>query len=199
MDFHDHTDETGAEKARRPRGLLRRFARHDGGSAIVEFAALIVPFLLLVFAILESCISFAAQQMLANATDDVARQFRTGQIRASDLEKNKDRVKDFVCEKISMVVADGCPGLVVDLQTYDTFREAADSRIPFTDDGDLDLDSGNPSLALGGSGTKNQLRVFYRWPVMTDFMRKSMSSLPDGKTLLYAVVTWQNEPFDEEE
>jgi hypothetical protein len=32
---------------------------------------------------------------------------------------------------------------------------------------------------------------------MTDFMRKSMSNLQGGKTLLYASVTWQNEPFDD--
>ena len=41
------------------------------------------------------------------------------------------------------------------------------------------------------------LRVFYRWPVMTDFMSKSMSNLKGGKTLHFASVTWQNEPFDD--
>ena len=45
--------------------------------------------------------------------------------------------------------------------------------------------------------SKNMLRVFYKWPVMTDFMRKVMSNLKDGKTLHFATVTWQNEPFDD--
>ena len=41
------------------------------------------------------------------------------------------------------------------------------------------------------------LRVFYPWPVMTDFMSKWMSDIKGGKTLHFASVTWQNEPFDE--
>ena len=41
------------------------------------------------------------------------------------------------------------------------------------------------------------LRVFYRWPVITDFMSKAMSNLKGGKTLHFATVTWQNEPFDD--
>ena len=31
--------------------------------------------------------------------------------------------------------------------------------------------------------SKNMLRVFYKWPVITDFMSKLMSNLKDGKTL----------------
>ena len=49
----------------------------------------------------------------------------------------------------------------------------------------------------GKALTKNMLRVFYKWPVITDFMRKSMSNLKGSKTLHFASVTWQNEPFDD--
>ena len=196
MDHGDDTDAMKLRKARRGRGrLLRRFARHDGGSAVIEFSVLALPFLLLVFAILESSISFGAQQMLTNATDDMARKFRTGQVLPGDLEKDKNLVRDFICERIQLVVSDGCPGLAVELNSYTTFMQAAASEIPFDDDGYLHVD--NLKIKPGGSGAKNQLRVYYRWPVMTDFMRRSMSNLPDGKTLLYATVTWQNEPFDD--
>lgn len=178
----------------RTSGLLRRFFRHDEGSAIVEFSVLILPFALLVFAILESSLSFAGQQMLANATDDVARQYRTGQLRPDTPEKDKIVLRDFICGKIQMLVADKCPGLEVDLKIYDTFADAAGVRIPFKA-GDLDVK--DFEVEVGSSGSIHQLRVFYRWPVITDFMRKSMANLPDGKTLLYAMVTWQNEPFDD--
>lgn len=195
MKQRDRTDSTQEQKLRHGRGLLRRFGRHDGGSAVIEFAVLALPFFLLVFAILESSISFAAQQMLANATDDMARQFRTGQQRPDDLVRNENLMKEFICERIRFVVAKDCPGLLIDLKSYDTFEQAAASRIPLTSDGDLDED--RFGVDLGRSGAKNQLRVFYRWPVLTDFMRKSTTNLPDGKALLYAMVTWQNEPFDD--
>lgn len=173
----------------------RRFARRRDGNVAIEFAALVIPFSLLVFAILESGLSFGAQQMLANATDDVARQFRTGQIRPADLMADTKLVHDRICKKIEILVTSDCPGLEVDLKSYDSFDQAAARRIRYKSDGDLDTD--DFGLDPGRSGTKNQLRVFYRWPVITDFMRKSMSNLPGGKTLLFASVTWQNEPFDD--
>lgn len=176
---------------RRPR---RRFLRNADGAVAIEFAALIIPFCLLVFAILESCISFAAQQVLSNATDDVARQFRTGQIKQADLDADPFLVRDSICGKLEVLVAAGCPDLEVDLKSYVTFKEAADKRIVFKNN---DIDTTGFDVVPGPSGSKNQLRVFYRWPVMTDFMRKSMSNLKGGKTLLYATVTWQNEPFED--
>lgn len=189
--------QTAATKRGGPRrpAFLRRFSRDGRGSVAIEFAALAIPFAMLVFAILESCISFAAQQLLANATDDVARQFRTGQLRAADIEKDKDLIHDLICDRLEIVVSSGCPGLEVDLKRYDTFAEAAAQRIKFTSD--RDIDTSDFKIEPGESLSKNQLRVFYRWPVMTDFLRKSMSNLKDGKTLHFATVTWQNEPFDD--
>ena len=49
----------------------------------------------------------------------------------------------------------------------------------------------------GGAESKNVLRVYYRWPVMTDMMRLSMSTINGGKVLHFATVTWQNEPYAE--
>lgn len=173
---------------------IRGFVRDRAGSTAIEFTALAIPFSLLVFAILESCISFAGQQLLANATDDVARQFRTGQLRPADVP-DEATLHDLICERIDILVADGCPDLEVDLREFETFAEAADVRIRMAGG---DIDTTEFDVDPGPSVSKNMLRVFYRWPVMTDFMRKSMSSLNDGKTLLFASTTWQNEPFDDD-
>lgn len=188
-------EQAPAPRPPRQKGVLRRFTRNANGSIAIEFAMLALPFSLLVFAILESCISFAAQQVLANATDDVARQFRTGQIRAEEVKNNPDIVRDKICARLEVVVSNGCPGLLVDLRPYDTFVQAAAQRTKFKPDGDIEAK--DFKILLGKAGDKNQLRVFYRWPVITDFMRKAMSNLPDGKTLHFASVTWQNEPFDD--
>lgn len=174
--------------------LFGRFGRDRNGAVAIEFVLLAVPFALLVFAILESCISFAAQQVLANATDDIARQLRTGQIKAADVA-GEQWLKDRICERIDILVASDCPGLEVDLREFDTFAEAAAVRIKIGSDGDLD--TSDFDVDPGPSMTKNMLRVFYRWPIMTDFMRKSMSNLKDGKTLHFATATWQNEPFND--
>lgn len=190
-----HTQTETAQTAPRGGALWRRFARREGGSVAIEFAALVIPFSMLVFAVLESCLSFAAQQILASATDDIAREFRTGQVRPADLVENPNLVREKICAKIEVVVTTGCAGLEIDLKSYDTFEEAAAKRVRFTENGDID--TAGFGIDPGKSGTKNQLRVFYRWPVITDFARKAVSNLPDGKTLLFSSVTWQNEPFDD--
>jgi Flp pilus assembly protein TadG len=173
--------------------VFRRFRRNREGSTAIEFALLAVPFMLLVFAVLETCISFAAQQVMANAADDVARQLRTGQIKPADIDETE--LRSLLCDRMEVIVSAGCPGLEVDLRQYNTFEEAAQVRIRLAPNGDLD--TSDFAVAPGPSMSRNMLRVFYRWPVITDFMRKSMANLPDGKTLHFASVTWQNEPFDD--
>ena len=147
---------------------------------------------MLVFAILECCISFAAQEVMANATDDVARQIRTGQLLKANITKAS--LKKAICDRMEIMVAKGCPDLLVDLQKFTTFQAAAAVTIPRTSTGEVD--GTDFKAEPGGPMEKNMLRVFYAWPVMTDFMAAAMQNAGKGKTLHFASITWQNEPFD---
>lgn len=189
-------DDTKAHR----RGFFARFVRDQSGSTAIEFVMLAIPFSMLVFAILESCIAFAGQQILSNAADDVARQFRTGQVKAAEFlppnkEINKEKLKRMICPKLEVLVAKGCPELIIDLRSYTTFANAADDKLELTANGDIN--STNFDVAPGPSMSKNMLRVFYRWPVITDFMHKRITNLGDDKILLFAVTAWQNEPFND--
>jgi Flp pilus assembly protein TadG len=84
------------------RGMWARFLRDRSGSAL-EFAALALPFSFLVFAILEACVSFAGQELMADAADEVARKLRTGQIKAADLDEAK--LKELICGRLDIIVA----------------------------------------------------------------------------------------------
>lgn len=180
----------------RPAGESGVFLRNRSGATAVEFALLVLPFAVLVFAILEISISFAGQQILSNATDDVARQLRMGQLKAADV--TEESLKTTICGRLAVVLAGDCEGLEVDLREFATFGEAAAVRIAFTGDvGGRDLDTTDFAVTPGPSGSKNMLRVFYKWPVITDFMARMMSNLKDGKTLHFASVTWQNEFFED--
>jgi Flp pilus assembly protein TadG len=196
---HDTATRDAAPAAKR---RWPRFFGDRKGNVAIEFSLLAIPFSLLTFAILESCISFAGSQLLANATDNVARQLRTGQVKVKGVTAADDlteaKVKTMICDQIDILVATGCPGLKIDLRQYTTFKQAADMRIVYTGSGsEKELAASNFAFTPGPSMSKNMLRVFYEWPVMTDFMRKAMSNLKGGKTLHYASMTWQNEPFDD--
>lgn len=194
MDTRNSSDTPDEIVVKPRRGRL--FLRDRNGSTVIEFSLLAIPFCLLTFAILESCISFAGSQLLANATDSYARQLRTGQIKAAGLTETQ--VKASICSELEILVASGCPGLKVDLREYTTFAAAAAVKITYTGSGqNKELATSNFGFSPGKSMTKNMLRVFYEWPVMTDFMRSRMSNLKGGKTLHFASAVWQNEPFDD--
>jgi Flp pilus assembly protein TadG len=173
-----------------------RFLGDRRGSTAIEFAMLALPFALLVFAILESCISFAGQEVMANITDDIARQLRTGQLRQTDIAGNK--LRDMICTRLEIMVANTCPGLLVDLRAFATFDDAAKAGFKISG-ADIVLTGTTDTtfqVQTGLAESKNMLRVFYKWPVMTDFMASSMANIEGGKTLHFASVTWQNEPFN---
>lgn len=170
---------------------LTRFSSDNRGSVAIEFSLLAIPFFLLVFAIFESCIAFAGQQLVANTTDEISRQIRTGRLTAADLATKS--LSDRICEGINLVVADDCPDLVVDLNTYAKYSDVP-TTLPLKTDGDID-NSGFKSV-VGGASAIQSLRVFYRWPIYTDVMKARMSSMPGQKTLVYASMTWKNEAFD---
>jgi len=195
------------DSARRRHGGLRsavgRFQSNRDGATAIEFGILAIPFCLLLFAILESCISFAAQQVMSNVTDDIAREIRTtGKLKSSPTNLtgtiNATTMKARVCADLGIIVATGCSTNVeIDLRKFDTYAAAAAAApIKLTGTGATrDIDKTGFKVEVGGSQTKNMLRVFYRWPVMTDLLRLSMSNIQQSKTLLFATATWKNEPF----
>src|SRR5580698_6774733 len=64
----------------RLRAALTRFRSGRGGSTAVEFAMLALPFLGLLFGIIELGMIYLISTTLDNATTDAARQIRTGQL-----------------------------------------------------------------------------------------------------------------------
>lgn len=113
----------GTRTAKRT-GLCSRFRHDRRGSTAIEFGLLALPFALLVFAILESCISFAAQEVMANATDNVARQLRTGQLNAATVTSTSLTTE--ICNQLEIIVSQDCPQMLsVDLRQYATFADAA--------------------------------------------------------------------------
>ena len=175
---------------RRLAGLMRALRRDRSGATAIEFSLLALPFALLSFAILETTVTFAAQQVLTNAADEISREIRTGQLTLKNTTKLQ--FQDKICSEIKIMVGSTCSGLVWDLEAYTAFKDVP-KKIPLSPDGDVDATGFG--YDPGEENSIVQLRIFYKWPVLIDVMQSSMANLPDGKTLLYASVTWQNEPF----
>lgn len=187
------------------KGFLARFAHDRRGVTAIEFGLLAIPFFALVFAILESCISFASQELMVNATDNVARQLRTGQIKKGDVTEGM--VEQKICDQMGILAAGDCLDRIeVDLRNFTTFKDASylgfwitkvdgEDDVELTKSGQRDAKQfvSEPGLSM----SKNMLRVFYKWPVLTDYMALWMSNMNGTDTLHYASAVWQNEPFND--
>ena len=154
------------------------------------------PFLITLFAVLETGISMTVQQTLVNATDDVARQIRTGEITSI----TPGELANKICERLPAMVPNGCPGLQVDLRTYTSFKNAAEQDVNVEGENIvLDYDGKGKAKALkaeiGGSGAKQTLRTYYFWPLTTKMIQDSLGKSGNGKLLLSSSQTWQNEAY----
>jgi Flp pilus assembly protein TadG len=173
----------------RARRKWMRFKKHDGGATAIEFAILALPFLLTIFAIVETALSFTAQQVMSNATDRIAREIRTGRLDPAIVSQGQFRAR--LCAEMSVMMPGGCPDLHVDVQQYAAYKDVP-KTIPWAGEGQIDTSAF--SYDPGGPGTINSMRVLYEWPVFTDMMKRYLSNLDSGKTLIFATATWRNEP-----
>jgi len=171
------------------RGLLalrtmRRLVRKKDGSAAVEFGMVAAPFLLLVFAIMETAIVFFAGQALETAVADSARLIMTGQAQSQGF--NQAAFKNAVCAKIYGLF--NCSGGVyVDVKTYTSFSNI-DLSAPLDANGNF---QNNQTYQPGGPGDIVVVRLFYQWPIYVSLLQ----NMSGNKRLLVATSAFRNEPY----
>ncbi len=187
------------------KGLLRRlFAARDGATAI-EFTLLSLPFFAIVFASLETFVAFSAEQVLANATEVMARKIRTGEITyklGKSTDKSTAEFRKLFCDEIAIMMP--CSAneletpnkLYIDVRTFPKFTDIPKS-LPLIG---TDLDTSSFQFAPGGKKSINIVRAYYRWDIMTDLVRPYISNIKsaDGSRqnyLMIANVVIQNEDY----
>jgi Flp pilus assembly protein TadG len=166
---------------------VRRLARQEDGAAAVEFALVAMPFLALVFAIIETAIVFFANQVLETAASDSARLIMTGQAQTQGL--TKDTFKQQVCSKIYGLF-DCNTGVYVDVQTYSSFGNVS-LNSPLDSTGKLD--TSNFKYSPGGPGDIVVVRLVYQWPVFVSML--GLSNMSGSNRLMIATAAFRNEPY----
>lgn len=198
--------ERPSKAGNRPKGILRRFFGNRKGATSVEFAILALPFFMVVFASIETFVAFYGDQLLANATENMARKIRTGQItigtgKTTDMSQEQFRLA--FCDEISILMKCTATEAAQPSRFYLDVREVTDLTafpvtIPRKSDS-TDIDTGGFKFAPGGPGTFNVLRAYYRWSVLTDLVRPFVTNLrPAGASmptdyLMVATATFRNE------
>ncbi len=195
---------------RRRKGLFRRLFSERTGSSAIEFSLLALPFFIIIFASLETFAAFTGEQLLANATDTLARKVRTGEI-TFGLGKSTDmteaQFRQAFCDEISIMMTCGVdevkvPGkLYLDVRSFSDFSKIP-SAVPRQGSAtNGDLDTSGFKFAPGGPTTVNIVRAYYRWSVITDLVRPYVTNLrPAGSSmpndyLMVATAAFRNENY----
>jgi len=164
--------------------LVRRLVRQQDGTAAVEFAFVAAPFLLLLFAILQTAIVFFAGQALETAVADSARLIMTGQAQTQGLTQST--FKDEVCKKIYGLF--DCGKMFVDVRTFTNFSYSLPS--PLDSDGKVD---NNVLYQPGNAGDIVVVRLMYPLSVYANAI--GLANMANNQRLLVATAVFRNEPY----
>ncbi len=200
----DQAADPACRPHRAKRSRLTELARSRDGSAAIEFALLAIPYFLVVFAIIETFIAFAGEQLVSNAVDTVSRKMRTGQMTPTNT--NVTAFRTALCNEVSILIKCSATEvatpskLFVDVQTFSTFA-AIPTTIPRTStNAYADIKTSDFKYQPGGSGTINMVRAYYRWQIITDLIRPYITNIrpTDGSSsyfLIVATTAFQNEQY----
>lgn len=174
----------------RPRAALAKFLRREDGSAAVEYAMVSLPFLGLVFAIVQTAIIFMAQQELETATEEASRLLLTGQAQIAGLTQAQFLTK--VCNQL--VALFNCNNVMVDVETANSFTDVSTAAptLTFNAQGQV---TNTWSYTPGNPSTIVIMRVMYQWPLVKGPLSFNLANLSNGNRLLMATAVFQTEPY----
>jgi Flp pilus assembly protein TadG len=170
-----------------PTRAARRFARHQDGAAAVEFALVAVPFLALLFAILETALVFFAGQTLEAAVTDAGRLIMTGQAQGFSQADFKTQV----CNRLAGGLFDCTNGVYVNVQTYSSYA-AINTASPISNG---QFDTTQMAYSPGVQGSIVVVTLYYEWPIYVSLLGSNLSNLNGGSRLLVATSVFRNEPY----
>lgn len=168
---------------------LRRFARAQDGAAAIEFGLVAVPFLAILFAIMETAFVFFAGQSLEFAVAQSGRLIMTGQAYAAGYDQTS--YKNAVCANV-VALFDCANKLYVSVQNFTTFANATTSP-PYDSSGQLD--TSKMVYQPGNPGDVVVVSFYYQWPIYVSLLSNNLSNQSGQNRLLVATSVFRNEPY----
>lgn len=205
-------DSKDSAKRQRRLRLLNLFRRDREGAAALEFAILAVPFMLLMFATFETFFAFAGEQLMANAVETMARKIRTGEVtfgQGKSTDVTEAEFRQMFCDEISILgmcsatEATTPEKLYLDVRQFSSFADMPREVPKVSTAQYADLDTSDFAFSPGGPNSKNMLRAYYRWQIMTDLMRPYITNIrPANKPvptdfLIVQTAAFENEDYDD--
>lgn len=162
------------------------FGVDDRGATAVEFAFVALPFMALLFAILETAIIFAAGEILQTTVTDASRLIMTGKVKSAD----KTAFKSKMCER--MISMFDCESqLSVDVRSLKTLNGVGRAN-PYVDG---KYDTSRWGYETGGSGAVVIVTASYPWPTFMDIAGFNLAEGTTRQRILTGTAIFKNEAY----
>jgi Flp pilus assembly protein TadG len=175
----------------RLRRFIGRFARGRRGAAAVEFALVSIPFFALMFGIIEVGLIYFVATTLEAATNEAARQIRTGQLQGQATPETAAGFKTLICGQLAWLGSNCTNNLTVQVQTFSSFQTVTQPS-PIVNG---QINQNNLTFSLGGPGDIVLVQAFYQWTVLAPALDRIGTPLNGGKMLLTSTSVFRNEPY----
>lgn len=167
--------------------IFRSFIKNRKGSAAIEFAILALPFIVLIFAIIEIAIMFFVDSGLDAALHKAVRQVRVGTAKSSSW--NLATFKTAVCSQLSYSFS--CSAnlkvravVITDMASVSKVNPIVNGALTVTED-----------FNIGGSGDYVLVQAFLTWDPVLKLYTFAGGRLSNGSYVLGASELFKNEPF----
>jgi Flp pilus assembly protein TadG len=176
------------------RGRLRSvgFLRDRRAGAAVEFALVLLPFLMVLMVMINSALILLAGQVLQTAATTAGRLVLTGQ--AQNANYSAAQFKSNVCASLT-VMFNCASNLYIDVEsTSTTSFSSINLANPTNANGTLN--TAGYGYSLGNPGDLVIVRLIYQWPIAgAGLVGALMNPISPTNYTLLATVAFRNEPY----
>jgi Flp pilus assembly protein TadG len=165
-----------------------RFCRNESGGAAVDFALVLLPFLAVLMAIIESAIVLFAGQVLQTATTTSARLIMTGQ--AQNAGWSAAQFQSSICAGLT-VMFNCAQNLSVDVRSFASFSSV---NLPAVTNSNGTL-TNSYVFQPGNPGDVVVVRLIYQWPIIASGLGFGLVNSANQTNTLIATAAFRNEPY----
>jgi Flp pilus assembly protein TadG len=165
--------------------IFRRFIKNRKGSTAIEFAILALPFMVLIFAIIEIAIMFLVDSGLDAALHNTVRQMRVGNASGWNLTTFKSKV----CAQLSLSFS--CSTNLKVRAIVVSNMSSVNRAVPIVN-GQLSV---SESFTVGASGDYILVQAYLTWDPVLRLYTFAGGHLNDGRYVLGAAQLFKNEPY----
>lgn len=190
------TGSTGhiSARLRRLRVVRRRYRSNAEGATAIEFAIVALPFLGLIFGILELALVFFTGAVMTQAMSDTGRLVRVGAFQGCG---NAAEFKALVCDKMANLM--NCEAnLRIDLTTASGFQTITlpDPGLSGLDPDDEDAEIVDGTYVNTGPSEPVVMRGTFYYPLALPNFMTRLESIPGSRRhVISAATAFRTEPF----